>query len=264
MFPFKPHAVITCIGPRGSGKSYMNEHIIMNREFFNRFDRIYILSPTLDVNDDYHNAFLENSDKVYYESEVTKGAIDDIFEQMYAAKKREMDTKRLHIKEKIPERCPELLLILDDIIDSGVVHFGGAVDKFAERGRHINTTLFINAQRMSAVSRSIRINSDYIFLFRPYSISEIERFLEDFVSRDHRHWLRSKLDQIYEKQHEFIMLDNVTEDYRAKLKQGNTDSLLRNRLLVIDIPIEMDTPKRGSKRVREEHNDENPKRKLMK
>lgn len=268
MFQFKKHCVIFTAGSRGSGKSYLTGHILETPEFYDQFDYIVIMCPSLPVNDDYWTPKLKNSSKVFYIHKVDEATIDDIFNQMWTTKAtivqeertremRQADPEkyardRIHMDASHEdERPPELLLILDDIIDSGVVQFGGVVDKIAERGRHVNITCMVNSQRIAAVSRSVRINSDYVILFRPHSISELERFLEDYISKSARKELRLRVDEIYAQPHDFIMLDNGTPTHKRKLKKGNLEMLMSNRLEPIQIDTHMPEikPQKGKRKL---------------
>lgn len=239
LFPFKENCVITVTGPRGSGKSFLTSHLLENKEFTHDFDVIVIMSPSLDVNDDYHTKILERLKErgiLYYVVDVTMDKIEDLFDDMYKAKKLALSLKRRRIKDPQRTHCPKMLIVLDDIIDSGVVNFGGSVDKIAERGRHVNMTAIICSQRISAVSRSIRINSDYFFIFPPHNQSEVERFLEEFVSRAHKKAVWAESDNIFNQPHHFIMIDNAAK-YGEKLKHGTTQDLLNNSLQQIKILI---------------------------
>jgi hypothetical protein len=233
MFPFKEHFVITCCGPRGSGKSYFNCKLLEDEEFHLRFDRIFIISPSNKLNNDYYTRKLKRLDHIEWISSFNESDIDDIFEEQRVIKELEISAERQSIR--IAERCPETLVLLDDIIDSGLIRFTGSVDKIAERGRHVNISLILCSQRISAVSRSIRINSDYFFVFRPFSISETERFFDDFIERDKRKALRMELQRLFAVRHQFIMVDNHTEVLNERLKTGKSANVLNDSLTVITL-----------------------------
>lgn len=225
MFEFKENCVVSIIGPRGSGKSFLNKKLLTSE--FNDFDTIIIFCPSLDVNDDYYGRELTQMENIYYVNDFNEDDLEAVFQDQYRCKKSVVANRRNKILQRQQLECPRLLVVMDDVIDSGVIRFGGVVDKYAERGRHIDITCLICTQRMSALSRSVRINSDYIFLFAPFSISEIERFCEEFVSRSQRKSLHAALDQVYKIPHEFVMVDNSVKDPRGKLKHTNAQDLLK-------------------------------------
>lgn len=114
-------------------------------------------------------------------------------------------------------------------MDSGVLAFKGVVDKFAERGRHINASGIVSAQRISSVSRGIRTNSDYFIIFNPFAIGELEQFIEQFVPRSQRKDAMAEMMEIFSAKHEFVMIDN-TEPALYKLKTGNAQRMLKGSL----------------------------------
>ena len=118
------------------------------------------------------------------------------------------------------------------MIDSGLMNFKGLCDKFAERGRHIDFSVIATSQRMSAVSRSVRLNSDLFIIFCPYSISEIEQFLEQFVSRGQKKQIRKALDDIFNEAYQFVLLDN-SQRTGKKLQTSNADAFCSSKVSIL-------------------------------
>lgn len=229
MDKLEDHFAMAIIAPRKSGKSFLVSTMLRSG-LSDRFDHVIILCPTIDFNDDY----LEFSDNPKFKliHDVKSSLIDELFETQAQCKKDVQSRKR---KRKLTDlRCPRTLLILDDCIDSGVMDFKGTVDKIAERGRHIELSTIMMSQRMSAVSRSIRLNSDYIIIFSPFSISEVEQFLEQFVSRNKRKEMRGVLDNVFNIKRQFILLDNM-ETAGKKIKTSNASDFVKNIVTSIDI-----------------------------
>ncbi len=217
---------MTLAAPRRSGKTHLIKCVVPPLE--ERYDHIIVASPTLDFNDDYD--FLEDNKKVTFIPNVTHDVIADIFEQQSKCARQVKRNRKRKKHSIVKTRCPVTLLILDDIIDTGVVSFGGVVDKIAERGRHIKMSVIITSQRISAVSRSIRLNSDYFIIFSPFSMGEMEKFIEEFVTRDKRKELRLMATGVFDIDYEFIMLDNSTKKQSEKLKTGNVDDICKGTL----------------------------------
>lgn len=239
------HFVLVMAAPRRSGKSYLIKSMLQNKKFQNRFEHIIIMCPSLDYNDDYVD--FEVNKKFSLICNPTANLIEELLDKQMMCKRTTQGNQRLkrrqivvgsHIGEDI--ECPNTLLILDDIVDSGVIKFKGVCDMVAERGRHFNISLIISSQRLSAISRSIRINSDYFLIFSPYSISEIEQFLEQFVSKSNRNMLRYKLEEVFSVKYQFIILDN-TEVTTKKLKISNADDFTHNKFEQLKLKI-ADTP----------------------
>ncbi len=233
-FKFADRSVFTLAAPRRSGKSYFIRAYLNKYEHM--YDQIFIMCKSLEFNGDYDEFTSEKYTKI---SDVTTQNIDKLFTTQEEAMR---ETNKLNEKfeyEKLKRkkfRCPETLLILDDAVDSGVLQFGGSVDRVAERGRHIGLTLMIAAQRITSVSRSIRINSDYFFIFKPYSISEVERFLQEFVSYKERCSFKEQLKSYFEKDFQFILVDNVCK-FADRLKLSNTHDLMKNKFEQIELTV---------------------------
>lgn len=230
---------ITLSAPRKSGKSYLVGKMLKSG-LADRFDHIFILSPTLEFNDDYLE--FENNQKFRLISNVDSKTVDEIFEAqakcMRKVKANNRKRKRQEYETNITLKCPQSLVILDDCLDSGVLDFRGAVDKLAERGRHIKLSGIIIGQRMSGVSRSVRINSDLFIIFNPYSISELEQYLEQFVSRSQRKDLRRRIIDIFHEPYTFLILDNNEKDHSKKMKISNADDFIRGKVEYLNLNTE--------------------------
>lgn len=261
---FEDHFVMVLSAPRRAGKSFLVEKLLRTKEIQDKYDHIIIMSPSVDFNDDY-DEFRDNP-KFSITTQIDTVTLDNLYEKMAEAKRkvkaRERQRRRnpsVDIFEEDNELeellMPNILLILDDAIDSGVMQFLGVLDKFAERGRHFNASMIGIAQRISAISRSVRLNADYFIIFSPFSMGEFEKFIEEFVSRDKRKELRERVDEIFSKKYEFILVDNTETDPAHKLKTSNAD-----RFIMGDTTILMPRKDRGKKRHRDEETDESERK----
>lgn len=232
-FKFRDNFFFVETAPRNSGKSHFI-YVFLRSAHARKYPTIYYLSTSLNLNHDI-DEFLDDPRFKFYE-EITKDIINTIFNEMRDCKAKVVARER-HIKKKEnqlgysfrrrrKQRCPENLLILDDAIDSGVFNFRGVVDKIAERGRHVNLSCIISAQRLSSVSRSIRINADYFMIFLPFDMQEIEQFLERFVPKSSRKLAAIWIEEIFNSEFYFIMVDNTERQIKNKLKAGKAELLL--------------------------------------
>lgn len=216
-FEWKEHFSMFFAAPRGSGKSYLMVQLL-KKKWLAKYDYVVIMSPSIGLNDDYEE--FRGHEKVTLMSKMNPEAINQLFEkQVKCLVQAKSDKKRI--------RCPNTLLILDDVIDSGLVNFKGVVDKIAERGRHARFSLALAAQRLSSISRGIRINSEYAILFSPFAIGEFEQFIDQFVPRESRKDFRVKVLNLFEKPHQFVLLDNTVHDIIGKLKTSNADQIVQ-------------------------------------
>lgn len=229
MYPLVDHAMIVAYGPRRAGKSYLFQTLLSHKPYMDQFDYISILSPSFEFNDDYYIPALVDDDRVHFLPQVDEDLINKIFESQAKCMRTVTDMRRSKVDQGDHNyTCPKHLMILDDIIDSGVVRFGNVVDKIAERGRHVNLACLITSQRISAISPSIRINSDYMLLFEPNAVAEFEKFLLQFVSRNLWKEMRNLSRDVYALEHNFILVDNV--EHHARMKYGDAHAFMENRM----------------------------------
>ena len=234
--------VMILAAPRRSGKSYFIKTLLTQPSFIERFEHIVIMCPSLKFNDDYGD-FMERDDELFtFIGDPTRAILEDLFNKQCSVKERVRGQERMmkrrnkagsyHLVIEELMECPKTLLILDDMIDSGLMNFKGLCDRFAERGRHIDFSVIATSQRMSAVSRSVRLNSDLFIIFCPYSISEIEQFLEQFVSRGQKKQIRKALDDIFNEKYQFVLLDN-SRPTGKKLQTSNADDFCASHVSIL-------------------------------
>ena len=236
------HFMLAMCGPRKSGKSQLCASML-KKGLLKKFDYVVVMCPTLDYNDDYQWMADKNGvDEAAWEAKHGTNAgfepkftlINDVGDETVA----ELITKQSECMKEVKKRerlgfndlkCPSTLLILDDCVDSGVINFRGSIDKVAERGRHFFMSVIICAQRITAVSASIRRNADYLFLFAPWNIHEMERFLEEFVSAGKKNNMREFAGKIYETPHNFIMIDNIEKNPKKRIKTSTCDDFIKGK-----------------------------------
>lgn len=235
---FKDDFVMTICAPRESGKSFLIK-ALLRQSYISKFDYIIVMCPTVDFNDDFEE--FEANDKFTMVSDVKESDIEELFARQASTKRAcrtRKKSRRLQDGQKLPPmKCPKTLLILDDCIDSGVLQFRGVVDKIAERGRHIHLSLIVSSQRITAVSRSVRINSNYFIIFS-CNVSEIERFLEDFILRQQRRNLRDLLTAVFQEPYQFLLIDMFERDNRHRVKISNADEFIQGKALTVLFNIE--------------------------
>ena len=223
MFDIKEHFMMTLAAPRWSGKSFLIGMLLDSPKFLKRFEHVIILCFSTKLNNDYL-PWVDN-DKFTILDTITDEILDELFTKQTECMKRVRKREREE-KDKPKLSCPNTLLILDDCVDSGVLTFRGTVDKLAERGRHMNMSTIVSAQRISSISRGIRTNSDYFLIFSPFTIGELEQFIEQFVAKSQRKEAIQTILNIFETKYEFILIDN-TEPALRKLKSSNAEDFVK-------------------------------------
>lgn len=225
------HFVLTLVAPRNSGKSHLIK-TMLDHGLEKEFDYIVIVSRSLDYNSDY-DAY-RNKDKFYLDSNPKASNITKLLSQCERAKKDAEDSRRRGSED--PLLCPDVLLILDDCIDTEAMSvYGGPMDTVATRGRHFNVSTIMTSQKLKKVSTSIRTNSTMMAFFSPYSLADFEQFMDQFVWSEDRKNMRYTMKRLFAKPYMFIVLDNTEKDPAYKLKTSNADRFVKNEMPVLEL-----------------------------
>lgn len=221
--PEELHHVAFFCAPRRSGKTYLMEKILEHSDLLNRYDAIIIASPTLKYKD------------VFPIEKKFKGVcikLKSNFKEQIDNLMSEVEYNNMLHHEKPQEYEPyHTLFILDDIIDSKIAAFNNnnnVTDLIAERGRHLNTSLWLSTQYMSAASPSVRRNASYIFLWAPKNFADIERTLQEYVPKEARKEFLSLITRAFVRKFAFVMINNNTDNvryYKLRFFRGFTEHL---------------------------------------
>lgn len=197
--------MMTIVGARRSGKSTLMKKLLNTtlKKMFREND-VFVLCPTIDLNDDF--------DEFPHARKYAKP--DPMLIQAV------MDEQKYNIQTFGKKRTPEVLIIFDDCADNNILRFGGILDTLAVRGRHFKISVIVSSQRMSAVSRTARLNSDYFVMFSPFNFSEAEQFMEQYVSKHKRKQFSELLMNIWDEPFNFIVIDNTERSQTRKIKKG--------------------------------------------
>jgi hypothetical protein len=208
--------------PTKSGKTYFLQRYI--EEYGHYYDHILIVSPSTEFNRDYQD-LRRNQEKVRFLTP-DKQVVNTIYN---AQRKASLRAKE-HPNEFI---VPHTFIIFDDVIDSGLMNFRGICDKYAERGRHLNLTAAFCTQRLSASSRSIRINARLFIFFKPFAVSETESFVERMVPRHVRkEFLKFLHEVVFSEKYQFLLYDQ--RDNANQFYYGKTEDFIQGTMQHID------------------------------
>ena len=212
------HFVMTIASPRGAGKTTFVNYLLKN-QLYRKFNYIVICSPSQQLNSDFDNVTQDvikgplKPNKEYLIKLHDESKFEEVVDEL---RKSNVEI----IERQGRDKCPDVLLILDDCLDSGVTRFRGKLDRIAHSGRHYKTSVIISQQRLSSISRSIRINSTFIVMFLPFSVTEIEQFLVQFASKKKRDFVMDLMETVFEIPYAFILLDNTKRNIKDRLYIG--------------------------------------------
>lgn len=213
--PFLNGFFMSLIGARRSGKSTLMKELL-RKDLKNRFreEDVFIFCPSIDLNDDF--AELNKAHKYPVPDQAIIYAI--------------LEEQEHNIKTYGKDRTPEILIIFDDCADNKIIQFGGAIDKLAVRGRHYKICVIVSSQRMSALSRTARLNSDYFLVFSPYNLSETEQMLEQYVLKQDRKKYMKAFQEYWDEPFVFVLVDNSERSQKKKLKLGFNEVLTQRKI----------------------------------
>lgn len=139
------------------------------------------------------------------------------------------------VKPPRSTKVKQILIILDDVVDTGVLSRLSSIDKYAMRGRHINVSVIIACQRISPTSINVRDNADIMICFRPYSVQEFERLVDTFIPTNNKKWAKQMIMDVYEVDHDFVIIDNMNKKPYEKIGRSNCDRYLLNDVEPINV-----------------------------
>ncbi len=211
--------IFNLVGPTGTGKThFVNAYL---RHHATGYDYIYALSPTVKIKDDLFKGIpLSVKQVIHKVSNVSNPIVEKIFDSAYNA----WDYLKHHPNPRLV--TPDVLLICDDCLDSGILARGGACDRCAQRGRQTKIHQIYTSQGVRTHSNNIRDNATYHLLWSPHSVFQMEAFLEQFVSRQYRKQVYPLMEAVYAIPHAFILIDEMELIPAEKLKWSTTDDML--------------------------------------
>lgn len=199
------------VGPRNRGKSLLIQNLLerkdMLKEVFKLPNYVIIISPNIDVNGDFDNVKGKN---VYKYDAYNPDLINHL-----------ISTQKEIIEKHGRKKCSEILIVLDDVLDSGALNNRSAIEKIFTRGRHVNINVILVSQHLNRISRTMRLNCDYFIFFMPNNETELDNFLEQFISKPKRKYMREYLKNMWnESIYNFILVDYKTKDINRRYRKN--------------------------------------------
>jgi hypothetical protein len=223
--PFVPNEdvrIFNLSGPTNSGKTYFVNHYLQKEA--HHYDYIYVFSPTCRIKDDLFKDVPDHIMEVVHKIEnVNDATVDQVFDSAY-------DTSCMLKENPNPNLMhPDVLMIFDDCLDMGVLRQRGPCERLAERGRQTRLQQIYTSQGVKAHSNRIRDNATYSLLWSPDSISQLEKFIFEFVPKALRKELWPMIDSIFQIPYAFVFIDTNEKQPLRKLKWSTTHDLLDRR-----------------------------------
>ena len=194
MLPKLPFA-ISLVGASGSGKTNLLLNILeqYNKKF--RPEDIILISPSIGLDDKLKHI---NTPWKYDTFDPT--IIESVINQ------------QKELKKKNTKKIPNLLIILDDCLQTGAFNHHSIIETAYVRLRHFDISLICSSQKYVGLSRTIRLNSKALILFEPYNESEFDSILDENSSKYTRLKMKKMLDLVFSRPFGFILINNSERD----------------------------------------------------
>ena len=163
-----PGTMVVC-GATGSGKTTIIGNLLKERSMLKGyFDKIYLfcLSPATTLVDNVEEL---NDDNVFLEDN------PEVLAEIY-------DKQKKNIKSLGFKRCPHILFILDDMIQSKNFLGSKHISNIFFGGTHSKVSLWILSQNYMSVPRRWRMNAHSMILCHGVNNTEIDRFATEWQS----------------------------------------------------------------------------------
>jgi hypothetical protein len=159
-FLMKFFTITAFIAPTNSGKTNLIINLLNRRPFYRKkFDKIVLISSTFLIDPMWKKA--KGLDEVYEEYN------DKIVQKI-------IDEQKAALKKDGREKSPNVLLILDDVIDQ-IPKTKSALNSLSMRLRHYKVTCWITTQKFNKLPVAFRNQVQYWILFKSAIKNEVER-----------------------------------------------------------------------------------------
>lgn len=138
---------------------------LYNKFWRHYFDEIYVWSPNFELDASWKN--LERKPTKYF-LKYDQNELEKIIE-----------TNRERIKNRGMENSMKILCIFDDQTSEEGIKFNRYLERLATRGRHDNVSEIFATQQYNRVPKTIRINSNQLYLFSTYNKEEMDDMTEE-------------------------------------------------------------------------------------
>lgn len=204
-------ANIIITGATKSGKTYLTTKLI-REQLKKQLDYLIIFSPTIKLSGDFEE-FKETSNNDDKNGLIVKKYHKNFSNHINEIIKNQEELFNLHKKEMIPN----IMFVLDDMVNDPTLKYRGIIDILSTKSRHLNISIMVLVQRLSAVPKTFRLNAKYVFFFSSVNFKELETILEQYSSKKYAKTIKSIIEDIFNKPYSFIMAENFNPIMKERL-----------------------------------------------
>ena len=172
-------ARMLCVASSTGGKTVLIQNLIL-KIYRNSFERTYIFSPTVNVDDTWTpvKKYITDVMKVDIEKEQV---YDEEYDPIALKKLIETQHKVIDFQKKNKQKdLFSILIVVDDFADDPkFVRYSSILHGLFTRGRHNAISCLLSTQKYNVLAPIIRLNAGALFIFRLKNMSEVNSFLEE-------------------------------------------------------------------------------------
>ena len=169
------------LGPSGSGKTILLQNLILSI-YKNCFSRIYIFSPSIDVD----STWIPVKKYIQDEMKVEHTDKEPLFFDHYSADALNniIETQHKIIdylkKQKGNNKLYSILVVVDDFADDpSFTRQSRLLHACFTRGRHNSISTIVATQKFSCIAPIIRINATDLYVYKLRNYKDLECFVDE-------------------------------------------------------------------------------------
>jgi len=192
-----PHSLLI-IAPKGGGKSTLIINCLIKKSFYKGyFDKIYIWSPTMKLDDKFNNAIKLPEDQIF--EEFDQDDLLDILEE-----------QQNDILENGKRKSKKILLIFDDMAQSNAFNQSkkNVMTKLFFNLRHYNASLWVASQRyMGAMPLNFRTNLSGLIIYNIPNQKELDTIMVENAGSVNKRQFKTIYDYCMDAPYNFMYLN---------------------------------------------------------
>ena len=204
-------------GATMSGKTYRSKEILRDLIKRKEIDYLIIMSPTLEISGDW--------DEFPVQQNPAKGMVVRKFTKNFVSQLQTLCEKQETIA-KAREPMGKIMVVVDDCVHLPILKPKGYLATLSTKSRHLNISLMVLVQKITAVPRTFRLNCRYWYLFNAVNFSELERFNQELVPKKYQKVVATNLETIFNEKYTYILLDSFNPLLKERVRVNGDTRLL--------------------------------------
>ena len=178
MMPKLP-ARMLCVASSTGGKTVLIQNLIL-KIYRGSFERIYVFSPTVNVDDTWTPVKKYITDVMKVDTEKEQVYYEE-YDPIALKKLIEIQHKVIDFQKKNKQKeLFSILIVVDDFADDAkFVKYSNILHGLFTRGRHNAISCILSTQKYDVLAPIIRLNASALFIFRLKNMNEVNSFLEE-------------------------------------------------------------------------------------